>query len=110
MKSYLLLPVFLVFFIHTSPAQSPTLQWQKSYGGTSDDFTRSLTLTNDGGFIFCAGAWSSNGDVTGNHGNADVWVVKADASGNIQWKKCYGGSSADFGWAIKQTIDGGYVM
>ncbi|HYV94578.1 MAG TPA: hypothetical protein VE978_22585, partial [Chitinophagales bacterium] len=111
MKSQLLLFSFLVFFIHASFAQSPpTLQWEKCFGGSGDDFTRSLELTDDGGFIFAAGAYSNDGDVIDNHGIADVWVVKADASGTIQWQHCYGGRGADLGWAIKQTADGGYFL
>lgn len=111
MKSYLLLISFLVFFIGSSPAQSPpVLEWQKCYGGTHDDFTRSLELTADGGFIFCASAESDDGDVIGNHGEADFWLVKANATGDIEWQKCLGGSDDDYGWALKQTVDGGYVM
>lgn len=111
MKSYLILLSLLVFFIGSLLAQSPpVLQWQKCYGGTLDDFTRSLELTNDGGFIFCASTESNDGQVSGNHGEADFWLVKADASGSIEWQKCLGGTHDDYGWAMKQTADGGYVL
>src|SRR6476659_6777871 len=108
---YLILVSFVIFFIASSFAQSPpVIQWQKCYGGPADDFTRSLELTKDGGFIFCAAAESHNGDVVGSHGQADFWLVKADGLGTIQWQKCLGGSDDDYGWAMKQTADGGYVM
>ena len=110
MKFYLTIILSLVFFIRSSLAQSPVLQWQKCYGGTKDDFTRSLELTSDGGFIFCAAAESNDGDVTGNHGDADFWLVKANASGSIEWEKCLGGTRDDYGWAMKQTTDGGYIL
>ncbi len=110
MKVFTPFMIVLFFFIASSQAQSPVLQWQKCYGGTDEDFTRSLELTNDGGFIFCASAESVDGDVTGNHGPADFWLVKANASGDIQWQKCLGGSLEDYGWDVKQTADGGYVL
>jgi hypothetical protein len=54
----------------------------------------------DCGFI-CIGHTSSNdGDVSGNHGAGDAWIVKTDAAGNLQWQKCYGGSKDDYALVI----------
>jgi len=100
----------LVFFITSSQAQAPDIQWQKCFGGTLEDFTRSLELTSDGGFAFVASTESNDGDVSGNHGEADFWLVKADASGTIEWQKCLGGTLDDYGWSLKQTLDGGYIF
>ena len=36
---------------------------------------------------------STDGDVTGNHGNNDYWIVKLNSTGNIQWQKSFGGSN-----------------
>ena len=49
-------------------------------------------------------------DVTGFHGSYDVWVVKLNSHGVIQWSKCLGGSSLDVGTSCKQTADGGYLI
>ena len=86
------------------------LQWEKTYGGTLDDIGGSMSLTADGGFIIAGNSESNNGDVTGNHGGFDCWVVKADASGNIVWQKSFGGNNEDLANAIQQTSDGGYIM
>ena len=54
--------------------------------------------------------FSNDGDVTGNHGNSDAWVVKLASNGNIQWQKTFGGSMEDRNYSIKQTDGGGYVF
>jgi uncharacterized repeat protein (TIGR01451 family) len=90
------------------------LQWEKSYGGTGDDRGYSVTQTSDGGYIMVGMSASNNGDVTGNHGGGslpyDVWVVKTDSLGTIQWQKCYGGTGQDYGTCILETSSGNYVV
>jgi hypothetical protein len=71
-------------------AQAPVIQWQKTFGGTADDDGGSIQLTADGGYIFAGRTTSNNGDVSGNHGGIDWWVVKTDVLGNIQWQKTLG--------------------
>ena len=83
--------------------------WQKSYGGTSIENGREIKQTVDGGYIMIGQSYSNNGDVTGNHGNYDYWVVKTDATGNIIWQKSYGGSGLEDPSSIIQTTDGGYI-
>ena len=89
---------------------SGNLAWQKCFGGTGSDYGESLALTSDGGFIISAHTNSSDGDVSGNHGSRDAWVVKLDGAGNLQWKRCYGGSLHEGETSIVQTADGGYVL
>lgn len=91
-------------------AQAPELIWQHSYGGTKEDYTRTIQLTADGGFAFLAAVESADGDVVGNHGLADYWLVKVNAEGIQEWQKCFGGSSDDYGYEMKATTDGGYVI
>lgn len=55
---------------------SGIIKWQKCLGGDGDDTANSITQTYDGGYIVAGMTQSSNGDVTGNHGTADFWVVK----------------------------------
>lgn len=86
------------------------LQWQKTYGGTSDDEATIIKPTNDGGYIIGGSSSSIDGDVTGNHGAADYWIVKINNTGGIQWQKTYGGSDFDFFRSLYQTNDGGYVL
>ncbi|MFA5415166.1 MAG: kelch repeat-containing protein [Methanoregula sp.] len=100
-------------------SSSGTIEWQKCYGGSGEDSdsswswdetSRSAQETTDGGFILIGYTNSINGDVTQNRGGTDVWVVKINVTGGIQWQKTYGGSSDDWGNGILQTSDGGYIF
>ncbi len=107
-SSLLLLVLFSLAFL--SHAQTPDLIWQHSYGGSKEDYTRSIQLTADGGFAFLAAAESADGDVVGNHGLSDYWLVKVNAEGIQEWQKCFGGSLDDYGYEMKVTADGGYII
>ena len=78
--------------------------WTRSYGGSNADFAQAIQQTADGGYIV-AGYTSSFGA-----GNADVYLLKTDANGTLTWSKTYGGSLGDYGYAVKQTADGGYII
>jgi len=86
------------------------IQWQKCLGGTDWDWAQSVRQTSDGGYIVAGYTNSSNGDVSGNHGFNDYWVVKLDSKGDIQWQKCLGGGSQDYAACIQQASDGGYIV
>ena len=86
------------------------IQWQKCLGGSRRDYANSIQQTSDGGYIIAGVSYSDDGDVSGNHGESDCWIVKLDASGNIQWQRCLGGSDEDDALSIQQTSDGGYIV
>lgn len=85
-------------------------QWEKSYGGSSHEFLNMVKQTTDGGYIMVGVASSNDGDITVNYGLSDVWIVKVDVAGDLQWQKSYGGSHIDKGISIEQTQDGGYIV
>lgn len=100
---------------------SGTVSWQKSYGGSKEDHAYSIRQTTDGGYIVAGSTTSGDGNVSGKHGtssNQDYWVIKLDATGNLIWQKCLGGSGSgtgagsgnDVAYAVRQTSDGGYVV
>jgi len=86
------------------------IQWQKSIGGSNEDIAGNIEITNDGGYIVAGYSFSNDGDVSGNHGGADFWIVKLDGLGNIQWQKSLGGTDADIGYYSQLTNDEGYVV
>ncbi len=86
------------------------IEWQKSYGGSGSDTASSIQQTTDGGYIIVGTTTSNNGDVSGNHGGDDYWVVKITNLGIIEWQKCFGGSNGDSATTIQQTSDGGYIV
>jgi hypothetical protein len=91
-------------------AQAPAIAWQKALGGSSSDNAYSIQQTTDGGYVVAGFSFSTDGEVSGNHGGTDYWIVKLDASGNLQWQKSLGGSLSDFARSIQQTTDGGYIV
>ena len=46
----------------------------------------------DYGYLLVGSTYSNDIDVSGNHGESDMWVIKIDTIGNINWQKCIGGS------------------
>ncbi|UCH14008.1 MAG: hypothetical protein JSV22_13000 [Bacteroidales bacterium] len=84
--------------------------WEKSFGGDSDDIAYSIQQTTDGGYIVAGKSYSNNGDVTGNHGSFDYWIIKLSSTGDLTWQKCLGGSDMELANSIQQTTDGGYVV
>jgi hypothetical protein len=112
MKAFIL-NGFLLFVISSVLfAQSPSIQWDKTVGGSADDLFRVVRQTFDGGYIL--GGWSnsnSSGDKTDNlKGDFDYWLIKLDAIGNKTWDKTFGSSFRDELIALQQTSDGGYIL
>ena len=86
------------------------IQWQRSYGGSADDFANDVRQTSDGGFIIAGYSESNDSDVTANYGHRDFWIVKTDSLGSISWEKNYGGSEFEIPYSVQETFDGGYVV
>ena len=88
------------------------IQWDKTIGGTAGDLLRSIDITADGGYILGGYSGSNiSGEKTENsRGMGDYWIVKIDASGNIQWQKTIGGTSDERLFSIHQSKDGGYIL
>ncbi len=87
------------------------LEWQKSFGGTVDDIVFGIAQSADGSFIAAGGtSTQNNGDITGNHGKWDFWLLKLDDAGNLIWQQTYGGSNFDVAYSIEETADEGYVV
>ena len=70
--------------------------WQSCLGGTHIDSSDNIFTTIDGGYMIFGAAGSIDGDVVGNHDPcgfyADIWVVKINNMGELQWQQCFGSS------------------
>lgn len=111
MNKYLSLFFFLCI-AEINYAQAPEIIWQNTLGGDNSDDLRSFIQTADGGFLFGGTSDSGlSGDKTEvSMGINDYWIVKTDASGNIEWDNTIGGSSEDILTCIIQTSDGGFML
>lgn len=86
------------------------IEWQKALGGDNEDLSKSIQQTSDNGYVIAGWSESNDGDVSGNHGGKDYWIVKITATGNIEWQKSFGGKYDEITYYIKQTTDGGYII
>lgn len=86
------------------------LEWEKTFGGAKDDRGYSIINTKDNGFLLTGFSKSNDGDLTNNEGFEDVWVLKIDASGTIQWSKTFGFLGTDKGFTAIQTSDNGFLI
>jgi len=91
-----------IYLVKTD-ANGDTL-WTRTYGGTDYEEAYGVQQTTDGGYIV-AGQTRSFGA-----GEDDVYLLKIDGSGNLQWSQVLGGAGYDDGYAVEQTTDGGYMI
>ena len=77
--------------------------WTRTYGGLSAEGGSAVRQTSDGGYIIAGYTFSFGA------GYADLYLVKVDAQGNLEWSNAYGGAGWEYGYAVAQTTDGGYV-
>mgnify|MGYP000934265539 CR=1 FL=1 len=80
------------------------VEWQKTFGGKDYDEANSIQQTTDGGYIV-AGWTKSFGS-----GGADVYILKLNSKGEVEWQKTFGGGDSDGAFSNLQTTDGGYIV
>ena len=87
---------------------SGNIQWQKIYGPTGYKYTyaRSIVQTSDGGYIITGETQLKQTSTS----KTEVFVIKLDSAGNVQWYYAYGGNVRDGAYSILQTSDGGYIF
>lgn len=87
-----------------------TIQWKRFYGGAVGDVPEDIVQTQDGGFVISGFAYSFDGDVTGNHGANDAWIIKINAIGELIWQKCLGGGNHDYSLQLLETEAGDIMV
>jgi hypothetical protein len=101
MKRFSLL-LLLCALVQTLFAQTDSYQY--TYGGIKKDINYAIIESHGEGMI-SVGYTESFGA-----GNFDVYVVKYDKTGGIEWSKTYGGAREDYGRHIIKTEDNGYLL
>jgi len=83
----------------------------QTLGGAKNESAQAVTKTNDGGYAILGHTQSMDGDVTTKLNESyDYWLLKFNASDELDWQKTYGGSEDDRGADLIQTSDGGYAV
>lgn len=80
------------------------LLWERQFGGPATDWASAIAETNDRGLVV-VGHTESRGA-----GDADMWIIKLTADGELLWDRTVGGSARDYASAVTATDDGGLVV
>ncbi|MBN8687229.1 MAG: gliding motility-associated C-terminal domain-containing protein [Chitinophagales bacterium] len=111
---YPILSLTLMLLTDSLSAQPgiPPQQWGNQYGGGNVDIPYTIKITTDGGTIAGGYTDSRDGDITPqpNRDYWDLWLVKLDKCGQIQWEKSVGGTGYESARDLVQTSDGGYLV
>jgi len=91
------------------------MEWNKTYGRVDAEWIRitgevrdnaySLVATSDGGYALTG---DTSPHILGSP--RDVWLVKIDAYGNMEWNRTYGGESYEDAYSLVATSDGGFAI
>lgn len=111
-----LLIILFSAFQTLSFAQNMAIHWQKSLGGKNNEYAYASTPTSDGGYVI-VGSTNNNkdGDVPvskafSGAGGSDIWVVKLNNWGEIEWSKTFGGTKDDVATDVLETKDKGILL
>ncbi|MCX7784699.1 MAG: PKD domain-containing protein [candidate division WOR-3 bacterium] len=80
------------------------MQWNKNFHKNEEDYGMEVKRTADNGYIIVGWTYFVDND------NIDVWLIKTDVSGNMQWNKTFDKADEDYGYSVQQTTDGGYII
>jgi len=79
------------------------MEWQRTFGGKRNDVSINVQITSDEGYILC-GTTGFGSD------SSDLYILKTDSKGLLEWEKKFGGTKKESGGCIKQTRDRGYII
>jgi hypothetical protein len=79
--------------------------WTKVYRKSEANNSYSIDILDDGGFII---GGTTNFAISGNYTN--LWLVKTDSMGLMEWEKVILGGTADYGGKVIKTGDNGYII
>jgi hypothetical protein len=96
----------------TTSAVTPSVLWQKTYGGSSSDELRAIEPASGGGFLLAGNSLSTNSGTktSARFGSTDFWIVRIDEQGQALWDRSFGGTDTEELTAARRTADGGFVL
>ncbi len=80
------------------------LEWNKTYGGSKNDYAMSVITTLNSSYVFAGGTESFGA------GSSDFWIIKTDTLGNMLWNKTYGGLLQENAWSLDKTPSDDYFV
>jgi len=86
-----------------------SLVWQQAMGGWANDYFYHVVQRTDGGWIIAGTSDSDDGDVYGNAGGGDAWLVALSGGGRREWSRLYGGPGMDRFFSVNLLPGGGIL-
>jgi hypothetical protein len=88
-------------------------EWTRVYGGSRHDHPSCIIQTPDGGYLLAGGSHSSDGDIPFHYGDTttmDIWLLKLNDEGDIEWSKIYGGTQQDMARYVMIDDEGNFLI
>lgn len=88
------------------------MEWNKTYGGIGFEHAHSMVEASDGGYVIAGNKDNSTVDLEPTPLPplpTDIWLVKTDANGNMEWNQTYG-ATYNMAYSVVHTSDGGYTI
>ena len=82
--------------------------WDHSFGGSMDEIANDVLTADGEGYLVSGYTYSQDGDVEGNHGGRDMWIVKLNNDGKMEWQRPLGGMYHEVAYGADVCNDGGY--
>lgn len=92
------------------------ISWQKTFGFLGADSGSSLVQTSDNGYLITgvldvsASNGQGNSKTFSKHAGGDIWAIKLNSLGEIEWSKYFGGSFTDTPFGVVETADNSYII
>ncbi|NOY88814.1 MAG: T9SS type A sorting domain-containing protein [FCB group bacterium] len=96
--------LFLLFMISATPLCAQKVLWSANYGGRYNEQANGCQATDDNGIILLGSTFSYG------NGGYDIYMIKLDSLGDTLWSKTFGGDSTEYGYALQQTDDSGFII
>lgn len=85
------------------------LIWEKTYGGSNNDFAHDIAIS-DSGYFVVGQTFSEDGDVSSYKDNGDGWLIAIDDTGSLLNEKARGGSAEDIYTDVLPVTSGGFLL
>ena len=95
-----LLAIFPILNVYAQP----NVEWSETYGDTNREYGLSVQQTSDGGYIISGSKYYLGSS------KEDVYLVKTNPDGDVDWWSTYGGTDIDVCRSVQQTSSGGYII
>ena len=104
--------LILLFLSLSSFAQAPDIIFQNTVGGDDWEFVRDFIQSSDGGYVLVGDSRSnaSFDKSENNIGSDDIWVVKLDNTGALEWENTIGGTLRDLALGVEEAANGEFIV